>query len=157
MEPIHIPENQDFSGFRTLPDGPAVIMLEKMKAGLSKKKQPMITATFVVVEEMANANPDEPETVGAKVVEFYSLQENAQFKIIQDYKEVAKENMPHGDYQTAQDLLDVIAPVMEGSEWDAILENEYVPKEEGEDLSSLDDEELEKRKRTKIQSKIFRG
>lgn len=134
---ITIPE--DDGDLRLLPEGPAVAMLEDFVLTKSSKGNPVLYATFTLVEEMANADPEDESTIGARILESYSLLPQAIFKLKKTWKAVTGEKMPHGDYEE-EDILQMVKDSLCGSVWDVILETNIPPgKTEADARSQIAD------------------
>jgi len=118
---ITIPDNID-DGLQKLPEGLATVALEKIILGVSKANKPKATFRYVIIEEMENASEGK-STVGATILETYSLQPQALFNLARTYKEATKEALPQGDY-SEEEFLALISQALCGSSWNVILTNE---------------------------------
>lgn len=118
---IHVPE--DLGGeLRLLPEGPAEATLERIMIGRSKSGQPKATFRYVITQEL-NQNPGEPSTVGEVVLETYSLQEQALWRLNATYKEVTGDRIPQGDY-SPEEMEQMLNDALAGSTWTLFLANE---------------------------------
>lgn len=119
---INIPEGINDGTLKVLPAGIAVATLEKIMFGKSKSNMPKLTFRYTITEEMAD-NPSGVPTTGEVVLETYSLQPQALFKLAGTYKEVTGETLPQGDYDEAA-FTAMMQEALCGSSWKLFLENQ---------------------------------
>lgn len=120
---INIPENINTGELKVLPNGIASAVLEKILLGKSKANQPKLTFRFTIIEEMAEATSDGSPTIGEVVLDTYSLQPQALFKLAQTYKEVTGEKLPHGDFDEVE-FTSIVSEALCGSNWDLELQQQ---------------------------------
>jgi len=135
---IHIPEG--LGGELKVMTGTTKASLEKLAWGLSQTKQPKVTFMYTVLDEL-NDDEDQPTTVGERVLETYSLQPQALFKLNDAYKEAKGEGLPVGDY-SEEEFHEMIEETFEDTEWKLVL------------VKGMDDKGKE---RTEISAKTFLG
>lgn len=135
---IHIPEG--LGGELKVMEGTTKASLEKLAWGLSQAKQPKVTFMYTVLDEL-NDDSDQPTTVGERVLETYSLQPQALFKLNDAYKEVAGEGLPVGDHDP-EEFHTMIEETFQDTEWQLVL------------VRGFDDKGKE---RTEIEAKTFLG
>jgi hypothetical protein len=63
----------------------------------------------------------EPSAIGESVLETFSLQPQAIFRLNDVYKEVTGERLPQGDY-SEEDIEQMLNEALTGSEWNLALE-----------------------------------
>jgi hypothetical protein len=119
---ITIPEEIG-SSLRLLPEGVAVATLEKIMIGESKAHQPKATFRYTITEEMEGVPEGEPTTIGEHVLENYSLQPQALWKLNDTYKAVTGDRLPQGDY-SPEELLEMLNETLTGTEWNLVLVNQ---------------------------------
>jgi hypothetical protein len=135
---IHIPEG--LGGDLKVMVGSTKASLEKLAWGLSQAKQPKVTFMYTVLDEL-NDDSDQPTTVGERVLETYSLQPQALFKLNDAYKAVTGEGLPAGDY-SEEEFHTLVEETFEDTEWRLVLKKGF------------DDKGKE---RTEIEAKTFLG
>lgn len=140
---VSVPENLS-SGLRLLPEGPAEATVDKVMVGTSKKGMPKATFKYIITEEMDNLPDDEPTAIGEAVLETFSLQSQALFKLNDAYKEVTGDRLKMGDY-SKEEIEALLNETFVGTSWTLMLQNQ-VPTD-----GSSDEE------RTVIVSKKFNG
>jgi hypothetical protein len=101
--------------------GPAKATLEKVILGKSKANQPKATFRYVITEEMTCIKEGEATAIGEALLETYSLQPQAMFRLNDVYKELTGERLPQGDY-SQEDFEVMLNEALTGSEWALILE-----------------------------------
>ena len=135
---IHIPEG--LGGELKVMEGTTKASLEKLAWGLSQAKQPKVTFMYTVLDEL-NDDEDQPTTVGERVLETYSLQPQALFKLNDAYKEVKGEGLPTGDY-SEEEFHTMIEETFQDTEWKLVL------------VRGMDDKG---KARTEVSAKTFLG
>lgn len=121
--PIHVPEDMGGGDLRLLPSGLANATLQKIYLGTSQNNQPKATVKFVITEEMDGVEDGEPSTIGETVLESFSLQPQALFKLNDMYKAVTGNNIPHGDF-SPQEFEAMLTNDLAGTEWTLMLEQQ---------------------------------
>jgi len=117
---IHVPEEMGGGDLRLL-EGIARASLQKVLLGTSKANQPKATVKFILTEDMDGIKDGEPSTIGEPVLESFSLQPQAMWKINDLYKAVMGANIEHKDY-TPQEFAAMLNEALTGTEWDLVLE-----------------------------------
>jgi hypothetical protein len=118
---IHVPKDLG-DELRLLPEGVAEATLERVIIGKSKAGQPKATLRYVLTSELP-VNPNEPSTIGETVLETYSLQEQALFRLNRTYREVTGERLPEGDY-SPEELEEILNDALGGTQWTLVLGQE---------------------------------
>lgn len=109
---------------RLLPPGNAKATLEKIMVGKSKSSgQAKATFRYTITEEMEGLPDDAPTTVGEAVLETYSLQPQAMFRLNDVYKMVLGERLPQGEW-TPEEFEERLNEDLCGTEWNLVLENQ---------------------------------
>jgi hypothetical protein len=113
---------------RLLPTGNAKATLEKIMLGKGKTSgQPKATFRYTITEEMDSNEEDAPTTIGEAVLETYSLQPQAMFRLNDTYKAVTGERVPQGEW-SPEEFEQKLNEDLTGSEWDLVLDNQ-VPQD----------------------------
>lgn len=99
MVKITIPENMG-GELRKLPQDTYQAVLQDLFGGVAKSSgKPKVTAKWLIQSEYSGDHgKDYVSTVGENILDTYSLQENAVWKLNGLYKQVKGENIPHADY-----------------------------------------------------------
>ena len=121
MMKISIPK--DLGGeLKTLPEGPCRAVIEGISLGKSKADQPKATVRYICLTELYPK--DAPESsIGERVLETFSLQSQALWRINDLFKESTGENLPQGDYEDAE-LQEILEEALKGTEWNLLLGTE---------------------------------
>jgi hypothetical protein len=114
---IHIPEG--LGGDLKLMTGTTKASLDKLAWGVSQAKQPKVTFMYTVLDEL-NDDPDLPTTVGERVLETYSLQPQALFKLNDAFKAAKGEGLPTGDF-SEEEFHELIEETFQDTEWQLVL------------------------------------
>jgi hypothetical protein len=134
---IIIPETIESGELKILPAGPAKLALTKMSCKASKTSgNPTIYAVFTVMEELANNPEGAPPTVGEKVMDTFSLQANAIWKLNDLYKAVMGDRIPMGTWSTEEEFMVIINDALLNTSWDAMLLVEL--DQEGKEKMKID-------------------
>jgi len=118
---VIVPEEIGGGGLRLLPAGVARATLEKIIMGKSKTGNPKATFRYTITDEMDGVAEGEPSTIGETVLETYSLQSQALFRLNDVYKEVTGERLPQGDFEL-EEFGEMLNDTLCGTEWDLLLE-----------------------------------
>lgn len=102
-------------------EGPCKAILEKVMIGESKTRNPKATFRYTITEEMDCIKEGEASAIGESVLETFSLQPQAIFRLNDVYKEVTGERLPQGDYGPEEIEL-MLNESLVGSEWNLALE-----------------------------------
>ena len=112
---ISIPENVG-GDLRLLPEDTYEAAIQDLFFGTSQKGFPKITVKWIVQSEYTGKHgKDYQSTVGENVLEAYSLQPNAVWKLNSLYKLVTGDRLPQGDY-TEEEFTSLIKDALIGSE-----------------------------------------
>ena len=99
---IHVPEDVGGEDLRVLPEDTYQASLSDWFLGKSKAGQPKLTAKWVITSECNDPDVVKDKkyesTIGADVLDNYSLQPQALWKLNGLYKQVTGEKLPHGDF-----------------------------------------------------------
>ena len=93
---IQVPE--DVGGDLRQLEGVATVVAQSLSFGTSKSQKPKLTLKYVITEEMDGIGDEEPSAIGETVLETFSLQPQALWKLNELYKSVTGERLPQGDY-----------------------------------------------------------
>ena len=104
-------------------EGVAVAQISDLMFGKSKAGHPKMTIKYIITEEMDSIPDGEPSTIGEPVLETYSLQSKALWKLNNLYKDVTGERIPQGDFDVA-DFEQMLVDVLVGQSFSLILELE---------------------------------
>jgi len=118
---ITIPK--DLGGeLKVLPEGPCRAAIEGVSLGKSKEDKPKATVRYVCLTELYPK--DAPETsIGERILETFSLQPQALWRLNELYKESTGENLPQGDYEDPE-LQEILEEALKGTEWNLLLGTE---------------------------------
>lgn len=119
---INVPEDVGSGELRLLPPGVVRATLAKIMLGKSKANQPKATFKFILLEDM-KVPFNEPPTTGEVVLDTYSLQPQALFKLNDTYKKVTGERIPQGDFDMVE-FEDMLNQSLIGTEWMLQLDNQ---------------------------------
>lgn len=122
---IIVPENVG-GDLKVLPEGPCQAVVDRIIFGTSQTGNPKATVRWTVTSEMYPK--DAPATsVGENVLDTYSLQSQALWRLNSLYKEATGNNLPQGDY-TPEEFIDLIESELKGMEFNLILGTELSPE-----------------------------
>lgn len=113
---INVPENVG-GELRVLPEDTYEVAIQDLFYGISRtSQQPKITIKWVVQSEYSGKHDkDYISTVGENVLEAYSLQPNAIWKLNGLYKTVTGERLPMGDYEP-EEFVGMVKDALKGFE-----------------------------------------
>jgi hypothetical protein len=112
---ISIPENVG-GELRVLPEDTYEASIQDLFYGLSQTKNPKITMKWVVQSEYSGKHDkDYQSTIGENVLESYSLQTKAVWKLNSLYKQITGEKLPMGDYEP-EEFTSMIKEALVGAE-----------------------------------------
>jgi len=118
---ISIPK--DLGGeLKTLPEGPCRAVIEGISLGKSKADQPKATVRYICLTELYPKDASE-SSIGERILETFSLQSQALWRINDLYKEGTGESLPQGDYEEAE-LQELLEGALKGTEWNLLLGTE---------------------------------
>ena len=115
---IHIPEG--LGGELKVMEGSTKASLDKIVWGLSQTKQPKATFMYTVLDELST-DKSQPTTVGERVLETFSLQPQALFKLNDVYKAATDEGLPVGDY-SEEEFHQLVEDALLETEWQLNLQ-----------------------------------
>lgn len=115
---IKITIPKDFGGeLKKLPEDTYEAVLQDLFGGLSQAKKPKITVKWLIQSEYSGDHgKDYESTIGQNVLESYSLQENAMWKLNGLYKQVTGDNLPHKDFEM-EELVEFLKDALKGQEF----------------------------------------
>lgn len=115
---IKITIPKDFGGeLKQLPEDTYEAVLQDLFGGISQAKKPKITVKWLIQSEYSGEKgKDYESTIGQNVLESYSLQENAMWKLNSLYKQVTDENLPHQDFEM-DELVNFLKDALKGQEF----------------------------------------
>jgi hypothetical protein len=116
---IHIPEGLGGGDLKIM-EGSTKATLDKIAWGLSQTKQPKATFMYTVLDELST-DDNQPTTVGERVLETFSLQPQALFRLNDVYKEATGEGLPVGDY-SEEEFHSLIEEALQDTEWQLNLQ-----------------------------------
>lgn len=114
---IHIPEN--LGGELKILSGTGKATLDKIVWGTSGTGQPKATFMYTLLDEL-NDDPNQPTTVGERILETYSLQPQALFKLNDAFKEATGEGLPSGNF-SVEEFHKLIEEALLETEWEMVL------------------------------------
>ena len=121
---IHVPQDIQSSNLRIFTPGAYDIQLADIFYGTSNTGNPKQTFKYVVLSETEGVDdPDYISTVGENLLETFSLQPQALFRLNDVYNDVCKENLPMGDY-TPEEFTAVVKSALVGTVFRAVLDVE---------------------------------
>ena len=100
--PIKVTVPENIGGeLRQLPEDTYTAAIQDIFGGLSKaSNEPKVTVKWVVKTEFSGDHgEDYKSTIGENVLDTYSLQEKAMFRINGLWKQIKGENIPQADYE----------------------------------------------------------
>lgn len=119
---IHVPEDVGGEDLRLFPEDTYSASLSDWFLGKGKaSQQPKLTAKWVVTSEPTDPDvtkrKDFESTIGSEILDTYSLQPQALWKLNGLYKQVTGEKLPHGDFD-AEGFHQMIKETLTGVEAD---------------------------------------
>lgn len=128
---ISIPK--DLGGdLKVLPEGPCRAAIEGISLGKSKEDKPKATVRYVCLTELYPKDQEET-SIGERILETFSLQPQALWRINDLYKEATGDNLPQGDYEDPE-LQEILEEALKGTEWNLLLGTETY---EGKDQTKV--------------------
>jgi hypothetical protein len=123
---IHVPE--DLGGeLRVLPESRYAATAQDVFIGLSQAKQPKVTVKWVITSEPYDIPQEslagEESTIGETVLDSYSLQPQALWRLNSLYKELTGERLPQGEY-SEEEFLGLLKEAIVGQEVILSLESD---------------------------------
>jgi len=117
---IIVPE--DIGGELRKLEGPCRATLDKIIIGKSKANQPKATFRYVITDDSQLKIPEgQPSAVGETVLETFSLQPQAMFRLNDLYKAALGERLPQGDF-SLEEFEAALNDALAGTEWNLMLE-----------------------------------
>ena len=107
---------------KVLPEGTCRAAIEGLSLGKSKENQPKVTVRYICLTELYPSDSKD-STIGERILETFSLQPQALWRINDLYKEATGENIPQGDYEDLE-LQEILEGDLKGTEWNLLLETE---------------------------------
>jgi hypothetical protein len=136
MVQITVPEDVG-SDLRVLPEGTYKMQLKNFIAKMSQAGQPKLIARFVVQTEYEGKHPKGYiSTVGETVLEDYSLQPQALFKLNSLYQQATKSKLPQGDF-SHEEFCEAMNNALQGIEVQADLYTDTYTGEERTKVKEL--------------------
>jgi len=133
---------KDLGGdLKVLPPGPCKGAVEGISVGKSQTGQPKATVRWIVLSELYPKGDKEHTSVGERVLDTFSLQEQALWNLNAFYKEATGENLPQGDYDEAE-MQVILEDALKGSEFNLILGTEMTP--DGEEQTRVQERKVAK-------------
>lgn len=120
---IVIPENMG-SDLRLIPDDSYNAVFADLFVGLSAAKKPKLTVKYVLTSEYTGKKDPKFKTcIGEAVLETFSLQPQAMFKINGLYKQVKGEDLPaNREFNSEEDFAVFMKEVLAGAQFVLLLE-----------------------------------
>jgi len=116
---IIVPE--DIGGELRKLKGPCKATLDKIIIGKSKANQPKATFRYVITDDSQLKIPEgQPSAIGETVLETFSLQPQAMFRLNDLYKTVTGERLPQGDF-SHEEFEAALNDALAGTEWNLML------------------------------------
>jgi len=107
---------------KVLPEGTCRATIEGLSLGKSKENQPKVTVRYICLTELYPSDFKD-STIGERILETFSLQPQALWRINDLYKEATGENIPQGDYEDLE-FQEILEGDLKGTEWNLLLETE---------------------------------
>ncbi len=117
---ITVPKDID-SGLKVLPEGVCTAVIDRVMIGKSKAGKPKLTVRFVCTSELFTDGSD--TSIGEKILDTYSLEPQALWRLNDLYKQATGSSLPHGDY-SPEEFEDMIESQLRGTEWRLVLEQD---------------------------------
>ena len=115
---ITIPK--DLGGdLKVMPPGPCTAAIEGLSMGKSGTGNPKVTIRWCLTTELYPKGAKET-SLGERVLETFSLQEQAMWNLNGLYKAATGENLPQGDYDEAE-LQEILEDGLKGKEFNLVL------------------------------------
>ena len=89
---------EDIGSELRLLEGVATAAIEKLIYGKSSTGNPKLTVKYIITEDMDTIPDGDPSAIGDTVLETYSLQPQAMWKLNDIYKLCVGERIPQGDF-----------------------------------------------------------
>jgi len=116
---------------RVIPAGTYEASLERVTIGMSKRGFPKATVRWIITSQ----NPEsEEETVGAPVIDSFSLQEQALWRLNRLYRDVTGEDLPHGDF-SPEEFAELLEQMV-GASARLVVDIDVTP--DGEDINRVE-------------------
>jgi len=116
---IVVPEDLG-SDLRKL-EGIAKAQIDAVMPGKSKAGHPKATVKYIITDEMDGIADGEASTIGEPVLETFSLQPQALWKINGLYKQATGERIPQGDFDL-NGFMELLEEALVGKEFSLVLE-----------------------------------
>jgi len=139
---VIVPENMG-GELRILPEETFDATVQDIFLGESVTKNPKMTMKYVLTSEAQDLQEDEPSCIGENVLETYSLQPQAMFRLNGDFKKVTGSNIPHQEYDE-EEFLQLMKDTFLGTDWTVALKTETTPN--GNERTVIERKELQVRK-----------
>jgi len=125
---IKVPENVGGGDLRVLPVSEPTYeaVLEDIFLGKSGTGNPKATVKYIVTSEYEGKEAkakDFESTIGATVLETFSLQEQAIWRLNDLFKQCTGERVPQGDFEE-EEFLGMLKDAMVGTNFNLMLKNE---------------------------------
>lgn len=122
---ITIPEEFP-SGLRNIPEGTYQGTLSGMTIGKSQSGFPKLNVFYTLTSEQENIKAGEPSTVGEKVLETFSLQSQALWRLNDLYKAVKEKDLEGGDFEP-EEFVQMLMNDLLGTDWTLYITDETTP------------------------------
>jgi len=110
------------SELKVIPEGPCRAAIEGISLGKSKTDQPKATVRYVCLTELYPKGAPE-SSIGERILETFSLQPQAIWRLNDLFKEATGENLPQGDYEDTE-FQEILEEALKGTEWNLLLATE---------------------------------
>ena len=108
-------------------NGTCTATIEKLILGKSQQDQPKLTLRYLILDDAGlELQEGEAPAVGENVLETFSLQPQALFRVNDLYKEATNEKLPQGDWDL-EEFVAMLTEKLAGTEWNLLLATE-IPK-----------------------------
>jgi len=114
-----VPEN--IGGELRKLEGVANAEISDLIFGTSQANKPKMTVKYVITDEMEGLGDDEPSAVGENVLETYSLQPQALWKVNDLYKMCTGERIPQGDHDK-EEFEGMLIDALVGKQFSLVLQ-----------------------------------
>jgi hypothetical protein len=133
---------------RILPEETFESTITDIFLGTSAAKQPKLTFKHVLTSESPSLKDGDPPCLGEIVLDTYSLQPQALFRLNTDFKKVTGSKIPASDSPDgydAEEFLLLMKETFMGTNWTIALETETNPND-GEERTKIKEKMIQVRK-----------
>lgn len=123
---ITVPKDMG-SDLRLMPEGAYEATIADVYMGVSQANQPKCTIKYTVTSEAEDLPKGEDTTIGETVLETFSLQPQAMFRLNDLFKDVTGDRLPEGD-MTEEEFKNLLIENLKGEDMSIVVETKAGPK-----------------------------